>query len=400
MKEKKNDDERFSLKVYSIILSVLSLLTTGGTIMITYQVSQNENNINAISILTISQMIIWDSYCCISHLSFALHNTSFIYHFLIPSVLHMLNFGIVDLRLVYKYWQIKRQLLSAESLQRQKIRFYLLFYLFFFISILSINKFFYQKIFIFFLAFFLWIPQIIDNLRFNNNISLPLIYVLIVTLDRLFVSFYFKSYSNNCFGSSPEMGFMSLIALMVFTVILLMYSQMIFGPRWFFPYKLSMNQYDYYKTEEEIYKIKGDIKEDECVICLCSLFNTKTNQNEQLVSSNLTEDTIQSKTITKKDNMFNNLQIYQDNKTCLSNSIEDVIIEPLEKNTIKKNSTKTRIFLKVIHFIFNFNWKSKNELNKEYMITPCDHVFHSYCLELWLARKKECPHCRKQLENN
>ena len=34
---------------------------------------------------------------------------------------------------------------------------------------------------------------------------------------------------------------------------------------------------------------------------------------------------------------------------------------------------------------------------KPFMITPCNHVFHSKCLELWIEKKKECPFCRRQI---
>lgn len=35
--------------------------------------------------------------------------------------------------------------------------------------------------------------------------------------------------------------------------------------------------------------------------------------------------------------------------------------------------------------------------NKEYMITPCGHVFHAHCLNQWLDVKMECPTCRAHL---
>lgn len=33
----------------------------------------------------------------------------------------------------------------------------------------------------------------------------------------------------------------------------------------------------------------------------------------------------------------------------------------------------------------------------EYMVTPCDHVFHKACLQQWMAVKLECPTCRAVL---
>ncbi|KAL3685790.1 hypothetical protein R1sor_003812 [Riccia sorocarpa] len=33
----------------------------------------------------------------------------------------------------------------------------------------------------------------------------------------------------------------------------------------------------------------------------------------------------------------------------------------------------------------------------EYMVTPCDHIFHSGCLQRWMDIKMECPTCRRAL---
>ncbi|CAM9740701.1 unnamed protein product [Phaeothamnion confervicola] len=34
---------------------------------------------------------------------------------------------------------------------------------------------------------------------------------------------------------------------------------------------------------------------------------------------------------------------------------------------------------------------------EDYMITPCDHVFHEACLVRWMQIKMECPTCRATL---
>lgn len=34
---------------------------------------------------------------------------------------------------------------------------------------------------------------------------------------------------------------------------------------------------------------------------------------------------------------------------------------------------------------------------KEYMITPCQHIFHADCLESWMKYKLQCPVCRTSL---
>lgn len=34
---------------------------------------------------------------------------------------------------------------------------------------------------------------------------------------------------------------------------------------------------------------------------------------------------------------------------------------------------------------------------KQYMLAPCDHLFHRECLEQWMDVKMECPICRTDL---
>ena len=48
-----------------------------------------------------------------------------------------------------------------------------------------------------------------------------------------------------------------------------------------------------------------------------------------------------------------------------------------------------------------YNWweelKNKALQRKKYMITPCKHLFHSECLEIWMELKNICPVCRSEI---
>ena len=43
------------------------------------------------------------------------------------------------------------------------------------------------------------------------------------------------------------------------------------------------------------------------------------------------------------------------------------------------------------------NYKNSIYAKTDYMLTPCNHLFHSNCLESWLANKSECPYCRQEI---
>lgn len=35
--------------------------------------------------------------------------------------------------------------------------------------------------------------------------------------------------------------------------------------------------------------------------------------------------------------------------------------------------------------------------NHDYLITPCNHIFHANCLYNWMDVKMDCPTCRSRL---
>lgn len=54
---------------------------------------------------------------------------------------------------------------------------------------------------------------------------------------------------------------------------------------------------------------------------------------------------------------------------------------------------------KIKKFAFQFYIPKKNKSGKPFMKTPCNHFFHSQCLESWFNQKKECPTCRSEIED-
>ena len=76
-------------------------------------------------------------------------------------------------------------------------------------------------------------------------------------------------------------------------------------------------------------------------------------------------------------------------------------------NRIKKKNKPKTIGNKImsIFYLDILNDKIKKclkylegkNVKKKYMITPCDHVFHSVCLEKWMKLKNECPYCKTNI---
>ena len=106
-----------------------------------------------------------------------------------------------------------------------------------------------------------------------------------------------------------------------------------FGPKFFLTKKFKQSKFDYYKQEKDI---DEKSKNQECVICLENIGKITLIEEEKYVNNNN----------------------------------EKFDLEKYIQNLVKK-------------------YKNRNRNKGPFMLTPCHHLFHSKCLEMWLEQKNE-----------
>jgi len=352
--------------IYCMISSIISLFHLINNRLLFKKIDNSMVNCNSICVFTICQDIIWNCYCCYSHFYLLLNYREFKLYFLIACFLYFINFGFIEFPLLYQLLCIKYSHLINDVLVFRKkiIQFCALFYMTILFSFLFVMRCFYSPPFILFSFIFVWLTQIIFNIQYKNRVSFPIIYLISMILNRSFPYIYI---------------------LLLSTLVL--YTQTLFGPSWFLP-MLQVDEYDFYIDEKDLKLLKKDIYNLECLICLNPIIPNSNNINKDEDNNN-------------RNNIDNNN----------FNETDSLVIE-VNDNSVNNNENNNfghNLYLKFCKFkyrnkyvgdksiFFNFHEFSKNIFDKPYMITPCNHVFHSDCLEEWFKMKKECPNCRTEI---
>jgi hypothetical protein len=400
----KNNYSKMKKKVnfYLYLLISISILSMISTTILTQNIYNNHSVLSALNMFSVSQNLIWHSYCCMSNISLAMNHPRFTIEFCIVSCFYLFNFTIFDSRLLFSYWKVQSSILTNTLFLRLKLRFYLLFYICFFASFFFLCTFFYDYFYIIILIFILWVPQILQNIIKNNKFIFPLIYIIGNTLDRIIIPLYFRGF-DNFFSIKKNLLFILFIFSFIVLCIIFLYLQLFYGNRFFLAEKCQIEEFNYYRTKEELIAYKDNISSEECVICLFQIFETeKEDNNSNEVNNNnnknINDEILKGEEVIARlnsDHLNNNLYIK-------ANTNPDEQILKLEIKDYGKEITNKLSFKQILRIIFCKNFFSfyklnENIYNKQYMLTPCHHVFHTECLETWFERKKECPNCRTQL---
>lgn len=353
-----DEELEYKVRVFSFILSSVGLLEIYFILKLLINVSENSTIGQNLDLITICSSCFYKSiiYCMNFSLSVSSNNEDISYQFGVPSIIYFFAITGFEHKLFVYSWRaryIERYFNDMEWFKKYVWLFYIMFYAIWTIFMIYIKEFLtnYTIILLYFST--IWLFQIIFSAKNGSRPPMSRSYIFFLSLCKLYLPIYLKGIDGNIFDLRPSYFKTFLLCSVVFfqTVILLM--QKSFGGKVILPKKFRQNEFNYYKDKVDIDKHIS--QNPNCVICL-----------EEL-----------SKNVDANMNVINT-----------------------EEEALKKKRFNIKFINTIVRkfevWILNLEGKP---VKKKYMITPCDHVFHTNCLEKWMSYKNECPYCKSKIPN-
>ena len=331
---------------YSIIFSIFAYIEIIYTTRFLSAANDNHQISLNTDIYTIIIHIMWSSIICCGNFFLALSQNNLLFEYGMPSIIYFCLFSIFLLRILFFAWRARNIDLiyrDVRLFKKKLIRFYLSFYIVLFFTLTSVKIWYSYFIMTFLLFSATWIGQIIYSAKMGTKPPMSYSYIFFLSIFKMIIPIYLKCYSNSIFSFRPNYLKVIILDGSLFIEAIILSLQKLIGPKFFLTKKYKQPKYDYFRKKSEI--SEADL-EQECVICLENI-----------------------------------------GKICEDNEIGV---------NIKKDKNEKFNFEKYINDLVK-KLQNKNNSDKPYMVTPCHHIFHSRCLELWLEQKNECPYCRSKI---
>lgn len=380
-----NDEKR--ILMYTLMMIILAFFLIKSNIEILKQINENITLAFNISLFGQCINIIWGTVYTILNMnvySMSRNNSMLI----LPTFLFVINFGWLEVKLLTKIIEANNQSATPSEIKTITLKTFLILYSIMFVVMHFFTYFLINKIAISICLMFLWVPQIIHNIKINNRILFPLRYIITNSIVRLFFVFYIRGFSNNIFYFSTDKWILLYCGTTVFLQVVIIYSQSIISTTWFIP-MYSINKPSYYTYSE--LKDRFKIYDMSCNICLSGIseYFEKNNDNEN--NSSILSNT------TNLSASDNEIQENNDSTNFRENSESFSIMDNPFMIKYETRSSLIEGFLSILKNSFEkFHMYRFNTEKKDFFETNCKHVFHTTCIEKWIIQRK-CPTCRAEI---
>ncbi|KAF9461528.1 hypothetical protein BDZ94DRAFT_1196082 [Collybia nuda] len=196
----------------------------------------------------------------------------------------------------------------------------------------------------------IWLPQIIRSARRGRSSGLRAEYVIGTTVCRLYLALYFLACPKNVLDVEPR-SWSYLLAAFVCLQGFVLILQETFGPTFFLPKRYAVVKiYDYHPPMPIPDSEAPEPSFGDCAICMDAILADPSSRraSDKEYDEWSTEDT-GKRGMGSTGGLLNAMQMGMESK------------------------------------------------KKHYSLAPCHHLFHTECLERWLAIKNICPQCRRPL---
>lgn len=190
-----------------------------------------------------------------------------------------------------------------------------------------------------------WLPQAYRNVVRGSHRSFKWWFIIGTTLVRLTPIGYIFMVKNNVFDHHVDRRYFLVLVIWVSLQLSLLALQSVFGARFFLPKSWLPQTYSYHPALTE-----GDLEHGFGI----NHFHPEGESSEGVV-------------------------LKTDNGTCFIDCA--ICMNEVEVPILKSNLDQAATFLQ----------------RRQYMVTPCRHIFHTQCLEAWMKYKLQCPVCRNSL---
>ncbi|TEB33129.1 hypothetical protein FA13DRAFT_1627277 [Coprinellus micaceus] len=207
----------------------------------------------------------------------------------------------------------------------------------------------------------IWLPQIVRSARRGRSSGLTIEYIVGVTVCRLYGALYFLMCPRNVLDVEPRSWAPVLALVVIFQGGLLILQDYI-GASFFLPERFQAKKaYDYHPALPLPDTESPDQTLGDCAICMDPIYVDPSLRHEH-------------------------------SKRTSTSECSD------EKASIIASGSGSGPSLRSAGLFSAMQAGVSNaSARKSYSLAPCHHLFHTECLEKWLAIKNICPHCRRPL---